>query len=85
MKRRVRQYTIRSIPQAVDRALRRHANAEGKSLNQVVVEALIRGAGVDQPQPTFSDLDKCIGTWQEDPEFDAAIAAQDTMDPNLWR
>ena len=24
-------------------------------------------------------------TWREDPEFDNAIAEQDTIDPDLWR
>lgn len=79
------QYTIRSIPAAADRALRQRARQEGKSLNQVVVEALLLGSGLAQPQLTFADLDPCIGTWQDDPEFDAATAALDVVDPNLWR
>jgi antitoxin (DNA-binding transcriptional repressor) of toxin-antitoxin stability system len=26
-----------------------------------------------------------VRRWQEDPEFDKAIAEQDTIDPELWR
>ena len=32
-----------------------------------------------------SDLSDVAGTWHEDPEFDKAIAEQDTIDPDLWR
>jgi plasmid stability protein len=80
-----RQYTIRAVPPAIDKALRERARREGKSLNQLVLEALRRGLGVDAPVAQFHDLDRLIGTWVDDPEFDAAIAAQDTVDEDLWR
>jgi hypothetical protein len=31
------------------------------------------------------DLSDVVGTWQEDPEFDQAIADQDRIDERLWR
>ena len=31
------------------------------------------------------DLSFVVGTWQEDPAFDEAIAAQDTVDEEMWR
>ena len=37
------QYTIRSVPEAIDRAVRHRARREAKSINAVVVEALARG------------------------------------------
>jgi hypothetical protein len=40
------QYTIRQVPTTVDRALRSKAKAEGKSLNQIAIEALALRAGV---------------------------------------
>ena len=64
------QYTLRKIPREVDKALRQKAKQEGKSLNQVAVEALARGASVDPVRPKFRSLDFLIGTWVEDPEFD---------------
>lgn len=39
------QYTIRNVPEALDEALRRAARERGKSLNEVAIEALARGAG----------------------------------------
>ena len=79
------QYTIRSIPASVDRALRDRARSEDKSLNQAALEALHRGAGVAPEGRVYTDLDDLIGTWENDPEFDRAIAAQDVVDRRLWR
>ena len=82
---RSRQYTIRAIPSALDRALRRQARRQRKSLNEVTLDALLRGAGLSGQQPVYSDLDDCIGTWQDDPAVEAAIAAHDRVDARLWR
>ncbi|HOB76344.1 MAG TPA: antitoxin [Phycisphaerae bacterium] len=79
-----RQYTLRGIPPALDRALRERAKREGKSLNQVAREALKRGLGLPEQQQISHDLDHLIGTWQEDPAFDEIIAAQDMVDPEAW-
>jgi predicted HicB family RNase H-like nuclease len=43
------QYTVRNIPEHVDRALRRKASEERKSLNEVLRDALIREARVFEP------------------------------------
>ncbi|MGB2987277.1 MAG: hypothetical protein WBE26_15520 [Phycisphaerae bacterium] len=80
-----RQYTIRSVPPDVDRVLREHARRRNKSLNEVALVALRRGAGLEAPEVVFDDLDDCIGTWQEDPDFDAALKRQDVVDRKLWR
>jgi hypothetical protein len=79
------QYTLRDIPPPVDSELRRRAKAEGKSLNTVAIEALIRGAGLGEAPVRQRDLGDIAGTWQEDPEFDQAIADQDQIDERLWR
>jgi plasmid stability protein len=79
------QYTLRNIPPALDRALRDRAEHEGKSLNQTAREALKRGVGLPEQQEALHDLDHLIGTWQEDPAFDDAVALQDTVDPEAWR
>ena len=80
-----RQYTIRSVPQAVDRALRERARRGNKSLNETALEALRRGVGLDGPEAVFDDLDDLVGTWKEDPDFDAALKRQDMVDRKLWR
>lgn len=80
------QYTVRDIPPHVDRALRRKALAEHKSLNEVLRNALIREVEEEGLSPRrHHDLDDLAGTWVEDPEFDAALAAQDQIDEALWR
>jgi hypothetical protein len=80
------QYTVRNIPEHVDRALRRKAGEGGKSLNEVLRDALIREAGGGEPFiPRYTDLDALAGTWVDDPGFDQALRAQDQVDESLWR
>jgi hypothetical protein len=70
----------------VDRALRRRAAKERKSLNAILREALIKEAGVAEPTARlYTDLDALVGTWLDDPGFDEAIRAQDQVDASLWR
>jgi len=54
----------------------------------------IKGQAINTPAPEPSgagervrkrDLSSLVGTWQEDPEFDEAIADQDKVDEELWR
>lgn len=79
-----KQYTIRNVTSQVDERLRQRSRAEGKSLNEVALEALARGAGVAGEPVVYSDLDSVIGCWKDDPAFDAAIREQDVIDPKLW-
>jgi plasmid stability protein len=79
------QYTIRNIPDSVDRELRARARKSGKSLNEAAIEALKRGVGVAGNVVVYDDLDDLAGTWQQDKEFDAAIRDQDTVDRDAWR
>ena len=70
------QYTVRNVPAHVDTALRRKAQIERKSLNEVLREALIREAeGTDVPERLHTDLDALAGSWVEDPGFNEAIQA----------
>ena len=78
------QYTIRGVPGAVDEAIRRRARAEGKSLNEVTVEALALGLGLGRERLIRRDLSDVAGSWKPDKAFDAAVAAQDRIDPGLW-
>ncbi len=80
-----RQYTIRSVPSDLDRVLRTQAQRQGKSLNEVTLEALRRGVELDGHEALFDDLDALIGTWEEDPRFEAALKRQDVVDRKLWR
>lgn len=79
------QYTIRGVPAAIDRALRRRARQEAKSLNSVAVEALARGLELEAKPVEHTDLDALIGSWQEDPGFDRAIADFERVDEAAWK
>lgn len=80
------QYTVRSVPAHVDKALRRRAQNERKSLNEVLRDALIREAeGTDAPERVYTDLDALAGSWVDVPGFDDAIEAQHRVEEALWR
>jgi hypothetical protein len=79
------QYTIRNVPDVLDEALRKAARTRSKSLNDIAVEALARGAGITGESRRQRDLGDIAGTWRKDPAFDRALAAQDTVDEQLWQ
>ena len=79
------QYTIRNVPDYLDAALRSAARERGKSLNEVMLDALARGAGLGDVPCRKRDLSDIAGTWVEDPDFDSALANQDTIDEAMWR
>ena len=78
------QYTIRNVPESLDEALRRVARERGKSLNEVAIEALARGTGITQDRSRQRDLRDIAGTWRKDTAFEEALAAQDTIDEEMW-
>ena len=79
------QYTIRNVPDYLDATLRTSARLQGKSLNEVAVEALARGAGLAGRRGRQRDLGDIAGSWRKDPAFDAAVKAQDIIDEEMWR
>ena len=79
------QYTVRNVPRKADEALRRRADELRVSLNQLLRQALLKEAGMGGTESqVYHDLDAFVGSWQEDPEFDAIIAEQDRIDPEKW-
>ncbi len=79
------QYTIRNVPDYLDSTLRNAAREQGKSLNDVAVQALVRGAGIQEVKRRQRNLGDIAGSWRKDPAFDRAIAAQDTVDETMWQ
>jgi hypothetical protein len=79
------QYTIRNIPNALDESLRKAARVQGKSLNEIAIEALARGAGITGEPRQQRDLSDIAGTWRKDAAFDRALADQDTIDKEMWK
>ena len=78
------QYTIRNIPDHLDKALRQVAREQAKSLNEVAIETLARGAGITGERGRQHVLADIAGTWRKDPAFDSALAVQDTVDDEMW-
>jgi len=79
------QYTVRNVPPHLDRALRRRARVQRKSLNEVALDALLTGVGLTAEPVKRRDLSDLVGTWVEDPETDAVLRDQRRIDPELWR
>lgn len=79
------QYTLRNVPPGVDRALRQRAKQLSRSLNDVAIEALMRGMGAMHELPEHHDLDFLFGSWVEDPKVDEALADQRGIDSELWQ
>lgn len=81
----MKQYTIRKVPDYVDKAARREAEKTKKSLNSVLLDALEKGLSVHENRPIYCDMDDLVGTWVSDPETAAAFAEFDTIDEDLWK
>jgi hypothetical protein len=79
------QYTLRGIPPQVDELVRERARAEGRSLNEVAVEALAEGLGLGDEEVIRRDLSDVVGTWKKEAAVEAALAAQDRVDEDLWK
>lgn len=79
------QYTIRNIPPYLDEALRERAREEGKSLNEVTLEVLLKGLALTGEPIRYRDLSDIAGTWKGEPEMDEALRDQRRIDPELWR
>lgn len=79
------QYTIRDIPPRLDKALRDRARTEGKSINQIAIEAFANLLGFRGEPQRRRDLSDIAGTWVEDEACAKALEEQDRIDPELWR
>lgn len=81
------QYTIRNIPPATDKVLKKRAAQTGKSFNQVVVETLNKQV-FGSTEPVVAEVfgwlygagKESLGT-----EFDNAISDLSKPDSNLWK
>lgn len=85
MPKQARQYTIRNVPDQVDRSLRRKARETGQSFNQIALDALAIGAG-ESSRPK-RDLSQIVGSLSEKDakRMDGEISRQRQIDPELWK
>jgi len=79
----MKQYTIRNIPDNLDRTARKKAAKDRQSLNSVLLEALSKGLNVDG-DVEYHDMDDLAGTWVSDPDTDAVLKEFDVIDGELW-
>jgi hypothetical protein len=81
--------TLRGVPPAVDRLIRRKAAETGESVNRVVLALLEEGAGVGTKRRRIlhHDLDDLSGLWtrEEGRAFEKSLEAQRKIDPELWK
>jgi hypothetical protein len=75
-------YTIRNIPKAVDAALRRRAKRQGRTLNEVVVEAMTEALGILTESPRRRSVRDILGARPKDPELEAALCEHRQIDPH---
>jgi len=71
--------TLRNLPDAVIRLIRRKAATEAISLNRAVIKLLEERLGAE---PAHHDLDELAGSWSEEEAraFDRALAPQRAID-----
>ena len=83
--------TLRSLPPDIADAIRKEANRKGMSLNKAVISLLANRMGVREKkksrQTRHHELDDLAGSWskKEAAEFEKSLAAQRTIDLELWK
>jgi len=78
------QYTIRNIPPAVDRVIRKRSQQSGKSFNQTVLELLsLQTFGTVTP-PQENGFDWLYNQRTLDASFDEAVNELSQVDEKLW-
>lgn len=87
MATKVPQYTIRNLPEPVDRYLRRRAKQNGKSLNQTIIDELSEKAGITKDgkkQSLTESLSWFIGSGMDQDVLDA-LEEEDIIQKQLAR
>ena len=56
------QYTVRKVPKQIDRVFRARAKAEGRSLNEAIIDAIKAWAGVPDDARKKRDLSDLVGS-----------------------
>lgn len=80
--------TLRRLRPELAREIERKARESRSSLTQAAIALLEKGAGLARKgEREFHDLDRFFGTWskEEADAFDAAVAEQRRIDPELWK
>ena len=82
--------TLRNLPPEVARTIQQRAKQKKTSVDKAVIELLEESVGGKEKKKApvrYHDLDHLAGTWtkEEAAAFEALIAEQRTIDPQLWK
>jgi hypothetical protein len=83
--------TLRNLPPELAKAVRKEAHRQRTSINRAVISLLQRKTEQSKKRPReaqeYDDLDSLAGSWSkgEAAAFETALAAQRTLDPDLWK
>jgi hypothetical protein len=90
-RRSMKAITLRNLPPDLVKAVRREAERKRTSINKAVISLLESKADIQKKKkvrkPQHQELDALAGSWskKEAAEFDEALAAQRSIDPDLWK
>jgi plasmid stability protein len=76
--------TIDNISDELEKALRSKAEAEGKTVNQLALEALQAAAGA-RANGKKRDFSRVAGSWVDEPVFEQVRNAHEQIDPDRWK
>ena len=82
--------TIRGVDADVAEKLKAYAKAQGKSINQVILDIIKTSVGLNKDKTysrEYDDLDDLFGRWGEDEfnEISARIDRQRQINPEIWQ
>lgn len=87
----MKQITLRSIPDEIEKAVKKEAKAKGLSLNKAFLSLLGSASGVSsrekKKETLHRDLDYLSGVWTKDDlrRFNTALEFQRKIDERLWK
>ena len=83
--------TLRNLPPEIEKVVRKEAERKRTSINKAVISLLEGKAGGHKKKQAraqeYDDLDALAASWtkKEAADFDKALLAQRSIDPELWK
>jgi hypothetical protein len=87
----MKQITLRSIPENVEKTVKKEAERKGVSLNKAIISLLEQAVGgpatTKRKKVLHRDLDHFAGLWtrEEAAVFDKSLKTQRKVDAELWK
>lgn len=83
----MKQITLRSLPNKVEKAVLDESRKKGLSLNKAVIGLLEQSVGAGGTKKLYYDLDHLSGAWSDDESkaFDRSLEEQRKVDEDLWK